>query len=89
MRELAYLNGLEEGPAVAPPVATVITGTVVRGRGRGRGVSVRGAHIVRSPVTHAIPRPQVVATVATPRHASTAESYVSIYYLQYLKNKTS
>ena len=81
MRELAYLNGLDDGASVAPPVATVIASPVVRGRSRGRGVTVRGAHVVRSSVTHGIPRPAVVATVATPRHATTAESYVSIYYI--------
>ena len=75
MRELAYLNGLEEGTTtVAAPVATMIASPVVRGRGRGRGI-VRG--VVRSSVTHTIPRPAVVATVGTPRHASTApEAYV-------------
>jgi hypothetical protein len=76
MRELAYLNGLDDGATVAPPVATVIASPVVRGRSRGRGVAVRGGHVVRSSV-NVIPRPAVVATVATPRHASTAESYVS------------
>ncbi|XP_028399409.1 KH domain-containing, RNA-binding, signal transduction-associated protein 2-like [Dendronephthya gigantea] len=77
MRELAYLNGLDEGPtAVAAPVATVIASPVVRGRGRGRSVAVRGTHVVRSSVTHALPRSAVVATVSTPRHASTApETY--------------
>jgi hypothetical protein len=54
----------------------VIASPVVRGRSRGRGVAVRGGHVVRSSV-NVIPRPAVVATVATPRHASTAESYVS------------
>ena len=80
MRELAYLNGLEEGTsAVAAPVATMIASPVVRGRGRGRGI-VRG--VVRSSVTHAIPRPAVVATVTTPRHASTApETYVRNFTL--------
>ena len=79
MRELAYLNGLEEGPAtIAAPVATVIAGPVVRGRSRGRGVAVRGTHVVRSSVAHALPRSAVVATVSTPRHATTApETYVS------------
>ena len=82
MRELAYLNGLDEGATtIAAPVATVIT-PVVRGRGRGRGVTVRGAHVVRSPVTHAIPRSAVVTAVSTPRHASTApETYVSLKFL--------
>ena len=86
MRELAYLNGLDDGtpgapvPSIGAPVSTVIAAPVVRGRGRGRGVPVRGAHVVRSSMSHGIPRSAVVATVSTPRHASTApETYVSIF----------
>lgn len=82
MRELAFLNGLDEGAPNAPaPVATVIAAPVVRGRSRGRGVAVRGAHVVRSAVTHAIPRSAVVATVSAPRRTAAPERYVSYYIL--------
>lgn len=79
MRELAYLNGLDDGSSAAPPPApTVIATPVVRGRGRARGLSVRGAHVVRSSVpAHSVPR-SAVAAVPTPRHGATApDPYVS------------
>jgi hypothetical protein len=98
MRELAYLNGLDDGtptigapvPSIGAPVSTVIAAPVVRGRGRGRGIPVRGAHVVRSSMSHGIPRSTVVATVSTPRHASTApETYVSIYHRLQLSGNMS
>ncbi|XP_046856919.1 KH domain-containing, RNA-binding, signal transduction-associated protein 2-like [Xenia sp. Carnegie-2017] len=72
MRELAYLNGIEQGSTTvaAPHVTTVIANPIIRGRGRSRGVTVRGAHVVRP---RTIPR---AAVVTTQRHATTApETY--------------
>lgn len=71
MRELAYLNGVDDGTATVAPA--VIAAPVVRGRGRTRGVSVRGGHMMRTSVhAHTIPRSAAVATVGTPRHGATA-----------------
>lgn len=81
MRELAYLNGVDEGSPILPPASpTIIASPVVRGRGRPRGVSIRGAHVVRKSIhAHSISR-AAVSAIGTPRHGATApDAYVSTY----------